>query len=67
VRGATLRMIYRLETARGVVARAMTEHAMVDDEGRPRRIPREEREALRKLCGEPAAAASGQEPPEHPA
>ena len=64
VRGATLRMIYRLETPRGLVARAMTEHAMVDDEGRPRRIPREEREALRKLCGEPAL---GQDAPEHPA
>ena len=24
---------------------------MVDDEGRPRRIPREERDALRSLCG----------------
>ena len=58
VRGATLRMAYRLDSSRGVVAHAATEHAMVDDDGRPRRIPREERDALRALCG-----ASGQQAP----
>ena len=62
VRGATLRMAYRLETARGLVAQAATDHAMVDDEGRPRRIPREERDTLRRLCG-----ASAHETPERPA
>jgi acyl-CoA thioester hydrolase len=50
VRGATLRMAYALSTPRGLVARAATDHAMVDDAGRPRRIPREERDALRRLC-----------------
>lgn len=54
VGGATLRMAYRLETARGVVAHAATDHALVDDEGRPRRIPREERDALRRLCASSA-------------
>jgi acyl-CoA thioesterase FadM len=52
VKGATLRMAYRLETPRGLVAPAATEHAMVDGSGRPRRIPREERDALRRLCGD---------------
>jgi acyl-CoA thioesterase FadM len=55
-------MVYRLETARGVVAHALTEHALVGDDGRPRRIPREERDALRKLCG-----ASADESPQHTA
>ena len=32
-----------------VVARAATEHAMIDDDGRVRRIPRERRENLRRL------------------
>jgi acyl-CoA thioesterase FadM len=31
-------------------------HATVDDEGRPRRIPREERDTLQKLCASPALA-----------
>jgi acyl-CoA thioester hydrolase len=53
VKGATLRMAYRLESSRGLVAPAATEHAMVDGTGRPRRIPREERDALRRLCGQP--------------
>ncbi|MEN8159210.1 MAG: thioesterase family protein [Myxococcota bacterium] len=52
VKGATLRMAYRLATSRGLVAPAVTEHAMVDTTGRARRIPREEREALRALCGD---------------
>jgi acyl-CoA thioester hydrolase len=55
VRGATLRMAYRLATPGGLVALAATDHALVDDTGRPRRIPREERDTLRRLCG---AAAS---------
>jgi acyl-CoA thioester hydrolase len=58
VKGATLRMAYRLGTPAGLVAHAATEHAMVDADGRPRRIPREERDALRALCGE----ASGRQP-----
>ncbi len=68
VRGATLRMAYRLETARGVAAHAATEHAMVDDEGRPRRIPREERDALRRLCaGGGALGSLRQDPLQHAA
>ncbi len=51
VKAATLRMAYHIATPRGLVAHAATEHALVDGEGRPRRIPREEREALRRLCG----------------
>jgi len=51
VKAATLRMAYRMSTARGAVAFAATEHAMVDEGGRARRIPREERERLRELCG----------------
>ena len=51
VKAATLRMAYRLSSPRGLVAHAATDHAMVDNEGRPRRIPREERDALRGLCG----------------
>ena len=51
VKAATLRMAYRLSSPRCLVAHAATDHAMVDNEGRPRRIPREEREALRALCG----------------
>jgi acyl-CoA thioesterase FadM len=66
VRGATLRMAYRIETPRGLVSRAATEHAMVDDDGRPRRIPREERDTLRKLCGA-SEPASAEEPPDHAA
>ena len=50
VRGASLRMAYALDCAGAVVAVAATEHAMVDAEGRVRRIPREDREALRKLA-----------------
>jgi acyl-CoA thioester hydrolase len=51
VRGASLRMSYRLETDGLLVATAATEHAMVDAEGRVRRIPRERREALAPLAG----------------
>lgn len=60
VKAATLRMAYRIATPRGAVASAATEHALVDDAGRPRRIPREERDALRRLCGaaEPEAKAA---------
>ncbi len=60
VKAATLRMAYRIESPRGLVAHAATEHAMVDEEGRPRRIPREERDALRGLCGALAPGAERQ-------
>ena len=47
--GASLEIAYRLECRGELLASATTEHAMVDGEGRPRRIPRERRENLRKL------------------
>jgi len=47
LRGASLRMGYTLRCGEVAVAVAATEHAMVDGDGRPRRIPREHRERLR--------------------
>jgi acyl-CoA thioester hydrolase len=46
VRGASLRMAYQLHRAGELLATASTEHALVDFEGRPRRIPREHRARL---------------------
>jgi len=48
VRGASLRMAYDIRRGDEVLVMAATEHAMVDLEGRPRRIPKERRELLRK-------------------
>ncbi|HVH05687.1 MAG TPA: thioesterase family protein [Myxococcota bacterium] len=45
VRGASLRMAYEIRRGDAVVSRAATEHAVVDLEGRLRRIPRERRAA----------------------
>jgi acyl-CoA thioester hydrolase len=53
VRGASLRMAYRIEGAAGLLASAATEHAMVDGTGRVRRIPRDDREALAHLATKP--------------
>ena len=50
VRGASLRMAYRITCAQALVASGATEHASLDDDGRVRRIPREHRERLRALC-----------------
>ncbi len=52
VRGASLRMAYRLTRDGELLAAAATEHALVDLEGHPRRIPNEHRARL-------AAAAPG--------
>lgn len=49
VRGASLRMAYRICRDGTVLVSGATEHAAVDEEGRVRRIPRERRESLRKL------------------
>ena len=49
VRGASLRMDYELSGPDGRVVSGGTEHAMVDGEGRLRRIPREHRDAMRRL------------------
>lgn len=46
VRGASLRMAYEVTRAGEVLAVGATEHAMVDESGRPRRIPRERRDRL---------------------
>jgi acyl-CoA thioester hydrolase len=50
--GASLEIHYRLECGGELLVTAATEHAMVDGEGHPRRIPRERRENFRKLLGE---------------
>lgn len=47
VRGASLRMAYRVELDSELVASGVTEHAVVSDDGRVRRIPKEQRAALR--------------------
>ncbi len=52
VRGASLRMEYVVHRGEELVASGATEHAMVNPEGRPRRIPVERRASL-------AAHASG--------
>jgi len=51
VRGASLRMAYALARDESLVATAATEHAMVDDGGRVRRIPPADRATLRALAG----------------
>src|SRR5262245_53465767 len=48
-RGASLGIGYRVERAATLLARAATQHALVDDAGRPARIPAAQREALVKL------------------
>ena len=49
VRGASLRLAYRIDGAAGLITSAATEHAFVDTEGRVRRIPKAEREAMQAL------------------
>jgi acyl-CoA thioester hydrolase len=49
LRGASLRMAYRLDVDGAIAVVAATEHAMVDGDGRVRRIPREWRDALREV------------------
>ena len=48
VRGASLRMAYDVKRAGELLAVAATEHALVDESGRPRRIPKERRDRLAK-------------------
>ena len=52
VRGASLRMAYELTSGEGLIVSAATEHAVVDGEGRVRRIPKEDRAALAALTPE---------------
>jgi acyl-CoA thioester hydrolase len=49
IRGASLRMAYRLTTSEGLIGSGATEHALVDLAGRVQRIPREQRERLAGL------------------
>jgi acyl-CoA thioester hydrolase len=49
VRGASLRMAYRLRRGAELLVTGATEHAMVDTRGRPRRIPAERRGSLQHL------------------
>ena len=57
VRGASLRMEYLVRRGEAPVASGATEHAMVNLEGRPRRIPPERRASLAAQTG--AAEGSG--------
>ena len=50
VRGASLRMTYVIQCADRPIASGATEHAAVDDSGRVRRIPREDRARLLSLA-----------------
>lgn len=53
IRGASLGMEYEIRRDDELVATARTAHAMVDLDGRPRRIPAERRAALaRSLAGD---------------
>lgn len=58
VRGASLRMGYDVRRGGDMLAEGATEHAMVDLEGRPRRIPKERRDLLAKRV----LAATGKGP-----
>jgi acyl-CoA thioester hydrolase len=51
VHGASLRMAYTVDLGDQHVASGATEHAVVDGEGRVRRIPRDARSRLRALVG----------------
>ena len=51
VRGASLRIAYRIECDGTLLVSGATEHAAVNEEGRVRRIPRENRERLLAATG----------------
>jgi len=55
VGGASLCMAYEIDRDGQRIAAGITEHAMVDGTGRPRRIPAERREHLNALAREPAS------------
>lgn len=58
VRGASLRMEYALRAGCELVARAATEHAMVDTSGRIRRIPEPQRRAMAGVASARAAGSA---------
>ena len=51
VRGASLRMAYRIDCNDTLTATGATEHVAVDSEGRVRRIPKESRTRLQRASG----------------
>lgn len=58
VRGASLAMAYRIEREGTLILSGRTEHASVNEEGRVRRIPREDRARLAsRALPEPSAGA----------
>jgi acyl-CoA thioester hydrolase len=61
VRGASLAIDYRVERGAALLARAATEHALVDGDGRPARIPPAQRAALTGLVS-PAPPPPARDP-----
>jgi acyl-CoA thioester hydrolase len=57
VRGASMRIDYELTCDSTCVATASTVHAMVDNEGRARRIPKAQAENLKALALRPGLKA----------
>jgi len=57
VRGATIRLEYELSCNGSCVATASTVHAMVNSNGRVRRIPKEQAENLKRLALRPGPKA----------
>lgn len=53
VRGASLRMAYRIECRGKLIVTGATEHAALCADGRVRRIPRENRDRIRAAVGTP--------------
>jgi acyl-CoA thioester hydrolase len=50
VRGASLAMAYRIERDGTLLVTGRTEHASINDDGRVRRLPREDRDRMGKLA-----------------
>lgn len=50
VRGASLAMAYRIERDGTLLVSGRTEHASINDEGKVRRIPRQDRERIARLA-----------------
>lgn len=62
VRGASLAMGYAITCRGTLLVQGRTEHASVDDAGRVRRIPREDRERLGRKALGASSAHGGAEP-----
>lgn len=59
LRGASLQLAYQIRRDAETIASGMTEHAMVNGEGRPRRIPRERHRILATRLPPPAPPSDG--------